>query len=122
MSSSALRRSRRLLSAVAVLPFPVNKPTPFPRTIIIMNPKSRNNSTITSMETGSSRSGEAGKSPNPKQTRTRDHLELTSGQQREPGAHSVIVSQIQDISPTVKKVVLTTSVTPVPIHFKAGQW
>jgi len=52
----------------------------------------------------------------------RDHLQVTSKQQRQEEKHELVVRKIHDISPTVKELWLTTDKRPVPFEFYAGQW
>jgi len=58
----------------------------------------------------------------PAGTTGKSHLERTGDKPRDPDLHKVTVSQISAISPSVKKVVLSSAVSPVPFSFKAGQW
>jgi hypothetical protein len=49
-------------------------------------------------------------------------IQVTATQRRDPDIHDVYISQISDISPTVKQLYLCTDHRPVPFTFKPGQW
>lgn len=51
-----------------------------------------------------------------------DHIQRTGNQQRQPDIIKMEITSVLDVSPTVKHLILLTTVKPVPISFKAGQW
>lgn len=57
-----------------------------------------------------------------KEPRKDDHIQRTENQQRQPDIIEMEITSVLDVSPTVKHLILLTTVKPVPISFKAGQW